>query len=133
MFKWFNYSLQFYPLIGEPVHPPFALSVFSDIFIYYICYSEWTERAPPENVLRVVTVMRMLMRDTTFRQKFVVKLTGLKKLCLALERTTDKYLREGETPFIHQILIEMTSRLIMMLGASAVFKYMLVYNSFIII
>ena len=54
-------------------------------------------------------VMRMLMRDPSFRQKFVAKLAGLKKLCLTLEHTTDKYLEKGEITFIDQILIEITS------------------------
>lgn len=77
----------------------------------YLFYSEWLERAPPENILRVLIVMRMLMRDSAFQKKFVVELKAIKKLCSALEKSTTNYHAYGETPFMDKILIEMTSEL----------------------
>ena len=36
----------------------------------FFCFAfsrEWIERVPPENILRVLICLRMLMRDTTFQ------------------------------------------------------------------
>ena len=36
--------------------------------LFLFCFSrEWIERVPPENILRVLICLRMLMRDTTFQ------------------------------------------------------------------
>ena len=101
---------EFCPLSFVIIRPDSPLGIFNHRHCYFLSRcSEWLERAPPENILRVLIVMRMLMRDPAFQKRFVVELKAVKKLCSALEQATKNYLVYGETLFIDKILIEMTS------------------------
>ncbi|XP_066301815.1 serine/threonine-protein kinase Nek10-like [Branchiostoma lanceolatum] len=82
--------------------------IFTALIKHRLCSPEWTERAPPENILRVVTCLRMLMRDPTY-QKMFFDLDGLKLLAERLEAATHSYLTFGEGPYVVDILKEMTN------------------------
>lgn len=78
--------------------------------LWYLHCRGWTEHASSENRQRVMTVMRMLMRDPAFHRLFVVKLQALGILCYELSRNTAQYLSGGDDPATTRILIEMTSK-----------------------
>ncbi|XP_078571956.1 serine/threonine-protein kinase Nek10-like isoform X1 [Branchiostoma floridae x Branchiostoma japonicum] len=82
--------------------------IFTALIKHRLCSPEWTERAPPENILRVVTCLRMLMRDPTY-QKMFFDLDGVKLLAERLEAATHSYLTFGEGPYVVDILKEMTN------------------------
>ena len=46
---------------------------------YLICFSDWMEWAPPENILRVLMCLRIMMRDSKY-QKHLFDLGGVKVL-----------------------------------------------------
>ncbi|XP_078355562.1 serine/threonine-protein kinase Nek10-like, partial [Oculina patagonica] len=87
-------------------------SYFSQIFTALVkqrvCYLEWIERVPPENILRVLICLRMLMRDHVFQVEFF-NLGGVKVLSERLQLLTESYLENGEEPFTVDILKEMTN------------------------
>ncbi|XP_048237261.1 serine/threonine-protein kinase Nek10-like [Haliotis rufescens] len=82
--------------------------IFSSLTKHRLCCSEWTIRAPPENVLRVLICVRILMRDSTYQKQFF-QLGGVKHLSEHFKKATDSYLRFGDEPFLLEILKEMTN------------------------
>ncbi|XP_046580410.1 serine/threonine-protein kinase Nek10-like [Haliotis rubra] len=92
------------------VHPQHArfTEIFSSLTKHRLCCSEWTIRAPPENILRVLICVRILMRDSTYQKQFF-QLGGVKHLSEHFKKATDSYLRFGDEPFLLEILKEMTN------------------------
>lgn len=82
--------------------------IFTALVKQRVCYLEWIERVPPENILRVLICLRMLMRDHTFQVEFF-NLGGVKVLAERLQLLTETYLETGEEPFTVDILKEMTN------------------------
>jgi len=72
--------------------------------------SGWTERAPYENILRAMVVLRLLLRDPQLQYNFVCKLDGLRAFSLVLKQATNSYLGMDDSRFIVNILSEMTSK-----------------------
>ncbi|KAK2562007.1 Serine/threonine-protein kinase Nek10 [Acropora cervicornis] len=71
-------------------------------------FREWIERVPPENILRVLICLRMLMRDPAYQVEFF-NLGGVKVLSERLQLLTESYLENGEEHFTVDILKEMTN------------------------
>ncbi|EDO46234.1 predicted protein, partial [Nematostella vectensis] len=82
--------------------------VFTSLVKNRVCCLEWTTRAPPENILRVLICLRMLMRDSAYQADFF-NLGGVKILSERLQSLTENYLETGDEPFTVDILKEMTS------------------------
>ncbi|KAL5007557.1 hypothetical protein ScPMuIL_016363 [Solemya velum] len=83
-------------------------NVFSALIRKRLCSEEWTGRAPPENISRMLTCVRILMRDPS-NQKHMFDLGGVKVLADNLKKATDSYLMYGEGPYVVEILKEMTN------------------------
>ncbi|XP_048580078.1 serine/threonine-protein kinase Nek10 isoform X2 [Nematostella vectensis] len=92
---------------GHPQHVLLS-QVFTSLVKNRVCCLEWTTRAPPENILRVLICLRMLMRDSAYQADFF-NLGGVKILSERLQSLTENYLETGEEPFTVDILKEMTS------------------------
>ncbi|KAM7451535.1 Serine/threonine-protein kinase Nek10 [Porites harrisoni] len=89
-------------------HQTYFTQIFTSLVKQRVCCLEWIERVPPENILRVLICLRMLMRDTTFQVEFF-NLGGVKILSKRLQLLTESYLENGEEPFTVDILKEMTN------------------------
>lgn len=89
-------------------HQGYFTQIFTALVKQRVCYLEWIERVPPENILRVLICLRMLMRDSTFQVEFF-NLGGVKVLSERLQLLTESYLENGEEPFTVDILKEMTN------------------------
>ncbi|KAK3752403.1 hypothetical protein QZH41_008607 [Actinostola sp. cb2023] len=83
--------------------------VFTSLVKHRVCCLEWIQTAPPENILRVLICLRMLMRDKAFQTLFF-ELGGVKILSERLQLLTENYLENGEEQFTVDILKEMTSK-----------------------
>ncbi|XP_072042766.1 serine/threonine-protein kinase Nek10-like [Amphiura filiformis] len=86
---------------------------FEQIFISLVksrlCTSEWVERAPTENIVRVLICLRLLLRDQAF-QRTLFELGGVKVLSDRLQTVTEDYLSNGDQePFMVDILKEMSN------------------------
>ncbi|XP_070565235.1 serine/threonine-protein kinase Nek10-like [Ptychodera flava] len=92
---------------AHPLHKNFSL-IFSALVQNRLCNNEWADRAPPENILRVLICLRMFMRDSAYQKTFF-DLGGVKVLAERLQTATETYLHYGEQPFIMDILKEMTN------------------------
>ncbi|KAK7477969.1 hypothetical protein BaRGS_00030798 [Batillaria attramentaria] len=69
---------------------------------------DWLNRAPPENVLRVLVCLRILMRDEQFQKQFFT-LGGVKYLSEHFRSITENYLTSSDGPYSRDILKEMTN------------------------
>ena len=86
------------------------LHFLTSFWIYLFFNREWVERAPAENIVRVLICLRLLLRDTAF-QKLLFELGGVKVLSERLQTVTEDYLSHGEQePFMVDILKEMSSK-----------------------
>lgn len=90
------------------INQDFFIQVFTALVKQRICCLEWIERVPPENILRVLICLRMLMRDPAYQVEFF-NLGGVKVLSERLQLLTESYLENGEEHFTVDILKEMTN------------------------
>ena len=67
------------------------------------CCSDWIQRAPPENILRVVMCLRILMRDVAY-QKHFSDLDGVNILAGVRDAHIDVLLIAEILPSIEAIL-----------------------------
>ncbi|XP_022087422.1 serine/threonine-protein kinase Nek10-like isoform X2 [Acanthaster planci] len=93
---------------GSHKHQELFDKIFSALVKSRLCQIEWSERAPPENIVRVLLCLRMLLRDQAY-QKILFKSEGVKVLSEKLHIATESYLRNGQQPFMVDILKEMTN------------------------
>lgn len=84
------------------------LEVFKALTNQRLCNGDWMEWAPPENILRVLMCLRIMMRDSKY-QKHFFDLGGVKVLSEHFETATHSYLSYGDGPFVVDILKEMTN------------------------
>ncbi|KAL3832242.1 hypothetical protein ACJMK2_023902 [Sinanodonta woodiana] len=91
----------------HPNHKKFH-EIFSALIKQRLCCIDWVNWAPPENILRVLMCLRILMRDST-HQKHFFDLGCVKVLSEQFARATDSYLFHGDGPFVVDILKEMTN------------------------
>ncbi|XP_064647699.1 serine/threonine-protein kinase Nek10-like isoform X2 [Lineus longissimus] len=91
----------------HPNHDYFS-QIFSALVKQRLCCSDWTLRAPPENILRVLVCLRIMTRDLNYQKDFF-QADGVKVLSEHLQRATDSYLFYGDGPFVVDILKEMTN------------------------
>lgn len=89
-------------------HQGYFVQIFTALVKQRVCYLEWIERVPPENILRVLICLRMLMRDPLYQVEFF-NLGGVKVLSERLQLLTERYLENGEEHFTVDILKEMTN------------------------
>ncbi|XP_071803322.1 serine/threonine-protein kinase Nek10-like isoform X1 [Asterias amurensis] len=82
--------------------------IFKSLVKSRLCQIEWAERAPPENIVRVLLCLRLLLRDQVYQKK-LFELDGVKVLSEKLQVVTESYLRNGQQPFLADILKEMTN------------------------
>ncbi len=82
--------------------------IFKSLVKSRLCQIEWAERAPPENIVRVLLCLRLLLRDQAYQKK-LFELDGVKVLSEKLQVVTESYLRNGQQPFLADILKEMTN------------------------
>ncbi|XP_013394650.1 serine/threonine-protein kinase Nek10 isoform X4 [Lingula anatina] len=91
----------------HPQHKYFS-ETFSALVKQRLMNNEWSGHAPPENILRVLMCLRIMMRDGTY-QKVFFDLGAVKVLSERLQKATDSYLTYGDGPFVVDILKEMTN------------------------
>ncbi|KAJ8313779.1 hypothetical protein KUTeg_008340 [Tegillarca granosa] len=91
----------------HPQHKLF-LEIFSSLVRQRLCCVDWVDRAPPESILRLITCLRILMRDPSYQKKFT-ELGGLQVLSDDFKKATDSYLRYRDNPYVVDILKEMTN------------------------
>lgn len=84
------------------------LEIFTALVKYRLCCEEWILQAPPKNIFLLLSCVRILMRDSTYPKQFY-QLNGLKSLSDHFQKATHSYLRYGESPFIVDILKEMSN------------------------
>ncbi|XP_052096230.1 serine/threonine-protein kinase Nek10-like isoform X1 [Mytilus californianus] len=82
--------------------------VFTALIKYRLCCEEWIIQAPPKNIFLLLSCLRILMRDLTYQKQFY-QLNGLKSLSDHFQKATQSYLRYGESPYIVDILKEMSN------------------------
>ncbi|XP_071811939.1 serine/threonine-protein kinase Nek10-like isoform X2 [Apostichopus japonicus] len=83
--------------------------IFSALVKHRLCSSEWVDRAPPENIVRVLICLRLFLRDAYFQKK-LFELGGVKVLTEKFKAATKTYVGCGEQdPFMLDILKEMTN------------------------
>ncbi|XP_077978280.1 serine/threonine-protein kinase Nek10-like [Glandiceps talaboti] len=92
---------------SHQLHAYFS-QIFSALVKNRLCLIEWADRAPPENILRLLICLRMFMRDGVYQKQFF-DLGGVKILAERLQTATETYLHYGEQPFIVDILKEITN------------------------
>ncbi|XP_021370218.1 serine/threonine-protein kinase Nek10-like isoform X3 [Mizuhopecten yessoensis] len=83
-------------------------SLFSALVKQRLCCPTWIGHAPPENILLLVTCLRILMRDYAYHQQFF-DLGGLKVLAEHFRKAADSYLMDDRSPYVVDILKEMTN------------------------
>ncbi|XP_061186179.1 serine/threonine-protein kinase Nek10-like [Saccostrea echinata] len=93
--------------VNHPLHEKFS-EVFSALIKQRVCCVDWITSAPPENVLRLVTCLRILMRDPEY-QKVFYSLSGLQVLTELFTKATKSYLLYGDSPYLVDILKEMSN------------------------
>ncbi|KAM9724275.1 serine/threonine-protein kinase Nek10 [Menidia menidia] len=84
--------------------------LFSDILVSLVknrLCSEWIDQAPSELALRVLTCLRLLIRDSAY-QRVLHQLQGISSLARYMESVTAKYMTGGEQWFAAQQLVTMT-------------------------
>ncbi|XP_069111066.1 serine/threonine-protein kinase Nek10-like isoform X4 [Argopecten irradians] len=89
-------------------HHKWFSSLFSALVKQRLCCPAWIGRAPPENILLLVTCLRILMRDHAFHRQFF-DLGGLKVLAEHFRKAADSYLMDDRSPYVVDILKEMTN------------------------
>ncbi|KAJ8024745.1 Serine/threonine-protein kinase Nek10 [Holothuria leucospilota] len=83
--------------------------IFTALVKHRLCSSEWVERAPPENIVRILICLRLFLRDPYYQKK-LFELGGVKVLTEKFQTVTKTYLGCGEQdPFMLDILKEMTN------------------------
>ncbi|CAB3998666.1 serine threonine- kinase Nek10-like isoform X1, partial [Paramuricea clavata] len=90
------------------VYGGYFSQIFEALLKQRLVCTEWMTLAPREDVLRVFTCLRMLMRDSSYQQLFF-KLGGVKTLVQRLHVLTEEYLDDPEGQFTVDILKEMTN------------------------
>ncbi|PVD29855.1 hypothetical protein C0Q70_09112 [Pomacea canaliculata] len=89
-------------------HRKLFCDIFSCLTKKRLCSKDWLTQAPPENVLRVLVCLRILMRDEEF-QKLFFQFEGIKSLSEYFQNVTNSYLSSADGPYSKDILKEMTS------------------------
>ncbi|KAK7110811.1 serine/threonine-protein kinase Nek10-like [Littorina saxatilis] len=105
-----NFSLRYQgqrDFTGHSHHKLFC-DIFSSLSKHRLCSKDWLSKAPPQNVLRVLVCLRILMRDEHF-QKLFFTLDGVKFLSEHFRSITDSYLLALDGPYSKDILKEMTN------------------------
>ncbi|XP_064613774.1 serine/threonine-protein kinase Nek10-like [Liolophura sinensis] len=82
--------------------------IFSNLVKQRLCCLEWISHALPENILRVLVCLRIMMRDPSYQKEFF-NLGGVKTLSEHLKKATDSYLTYGDGPYVVDILKEITN------------------------
>ena len=67
------------------------------------------DQAPPENILRVLVCIRIIMRDSNYQKDFCDR-KCVEVISKHLQKATDSYLTYGDGPYVVEILKEMTSK-----------------------
>ncbi|XP_056007896.1 serine/threonine-protein kinase Nek10-like isoform X2 [Ostrea edulis] len=93
--------------VCHPQHERFS-EVFSALITRRLCCLDWINSAPPENILRLVTCLRILMREPEFQKAFYT-LKGLQVLTELFTKATNSYLLYGDSPYLVDILKEMSN------------------------
>ncbi|XP_062606120.1 serine/threonine-protein kinase Nek10-like isoform X2 [Saccostrea cucullata] len=93
--------------VNHPLHEKFS-EVFKALIKQRLCCVDWITSAPSENVLRLVTCLRILMRDPEY-QKLFYSLRGLQVFTELFTKATKSYLLYGDSPYLVDILKEMSN------------------------
>ncbi|XP_041365130.1 serine/threonine-protein kinase Nek10-like [Gigantopelta aegis] len=89
-------------------HHKYLEEVFTALTQQRLCSPEWINGAPPENILRILVCLRILMRDSSFQHRFFEH-GGVKYLSEHFKKATNNYLTNGDELFVVDILKEMTN------------------------
>ncbi|XP_066571835.1 serine/threonine-protein kinase Nek10 [Amia ocellicauda] len=104
-----NFSVNYKNERNFSSHPQQKL--FLDIFTVLVknrfTCSEWAGQAQPDNFLRVLICLRLLMRELLY-QKVFHELHGVSCLAQYMESISTCYLEYGEEPFVMEKLVNMT-------------------------
>ncbi|XP_076465974.1 serine/threonine-protein kinase Nek10-like [Babylonia areolata] len=105
-----NFSLQYQGErdFSNHVHHKLFCDIFSGLTKHRLCSKDWLNKTSPENVLRVLVCLRVLMRDGHF-QKLFFTLGGVKFLSEHFQSITQSYLKSSDGPYSRDILKEMTN------------------------
>ncbi|CAH1790420.1 unnamed protein product [Owenia fusiformis] len=105
-----QFSLKYQSLRDFKCHSQdkYFSEIFSALVKQRLCNTEWNFRAPPENILRVLVCLRIMMRDNAYQKDFFDH-GGLKVLTEHFHKATDSYLTYGDGPYVVDILKEMTN------------------------
>ncbi|KAL8610125.1 hypothetical protein ACOMHN_024591 [Nucella lapillus] len=90
------------------VHHKLFCDIFSGLTKHRLCSKDWLNKTTPENILRVLVCLRILMRDEHF-QKLFFTLDGVKFLSEHFRSITESYLKSLDGPYSRDILKEMTN------------------------
>ncbi|XP_029645944.1 serine/threonine-protein kinase Nek10 isoform X4 [Octopus sinensis] len=83
-------------------------TIFSCLVKNRLCSWKWKQLIPPDNLLRLLVSLRIIMRDKTYRTLFF-DLNGIKSSAEILKENVNRYLQYGETPYVREILKEVTN------------------------
>ncbi|XP_041731295.2 serine/threonine-protein kinase Nek10-like isoform X2 [Coregonus clupeaformis] len=90
---------------SHPQHKLF-LEILTSLVKNRLC-SNWVNHAPPESVLRVLTCLRLLIREPLYQRVFH-QLQGVDLLARYMELVCSSYLECGEQTFAMEKLVTMT-------------------------
>ncbi|XP_058868820.1 serine/threonine-protein kinase Nek10 [Acipenser ruthenus] len=88
-------------------HHKLFLEIFRALVKNRLTCSEWINQAPPDNFLRVLICLRLLMRETFYQKEFH-ELQGVVCLAKYTETVANGYLECGEQLFLVDRLVNIT-------------------------
>eukprot|EP00794_Sanderia_malayensis_P003149 gene3149-3618_t len=92
----------------KSIHATHFHQIFDKIVKQRLCSLEWNCRAPQANLFRLLTCLRIFLRDQNYQVRFI-ELQGIKHFTERLKAIVESYLEYGEKEYTIDILKEMTN------------------------
>ncbi|GAB1605744.1 hypothetical protein Ahia01_000856700 [Argonauta hians] len=82
--------------------------IFTALVSNRLCNRKWQQLVPVDNLLRVLVLLRIVMRDNSYGLRFS-NLNGIPTSAEILKDYINIYLEYGETPYVREILMQLTN------------------------